>query len=238
MRVTFWGTRGSIATPGPATIIYGGNTSCVEIRAGTDILIFDAGTGLRPLGLALMKEYADQPLTVHLFLSHTHWDHIQGFPFFLPAYLPTTTIHIYGSAGQGRPLEKIIRGQMDADYFPVALGDLKSVLHMHEFKGKAFQIGEATVAAMYLNHPGMTLGYRISYGGKTVVYATDNEPYQQTLRHLGGGARRPVGISASGWTQSLCNLFTEPTFTSVTHSTRMKNTRRAWAGAIHPSARR
>lgn len=187
MRVTFWGTRGSIATPGPATIIYGGNTSCVEIRAGTDILIFDAGTGLRPLGLALMKEYADQPLTVHLFLSHTHWDHIQGFPFFLPAYLPTTTIHIYGSAGQGRPLEKIIRGQMDADYFPVALGDLKSVLHMHEFKGKAFQIGEATVAAMYLNHPGMTLGYRISYGGKTVVYATDNEPYQQTLRHLGGG---------------------------------------------------
>ncbi len=188
MQVKFWGTRGSIATPGPATIIYGGNTSCVEVRAGTDILIFDAGTGIRPLGLALMKEYAGQALTVHVFLSHTHWDHIQGFPFFLPAYLPTTTTHIYGSAGQGRPLEKVIRGQMDADYFPVALGDMKSVLHMHEFKGKAFQIGETTVAAMYLNHPGMNLGFRVTCGGRSVVYATDNEPYQQTLTHLGGRA--------------------------------------------------
>jgi len=188
MRVTFWGTRGSIATPGPATIIYGGNTSCVEIRVGNDIFIFDAGTGIRPLGLALMQEYKDQPLTVHVFLSHTHWDHIQGFPFFLPAYFASTTTHIYGSAGQGRPLEKVIRGQMDADYFPVALGDMKSVLHMHEFKGKPFQIGDATVAAMYLNHPGMNLGYRVSYGGKTLVYATDNEPYQHTLTHLGGRA--------------------------------------------------
>ena len=185
MKITFWGTRGSIATPGPETVIYGGNTSCVEVRCGTDIFIFDAGTGIRPLGLALMKEFTDRPRTLHLFISHTHWDHIQGFPFFLPAYLPTTTIHIYGSAGQGRPLEKVIRGQMDADYFPVALGDMKSVIHVHEFKGKPFQIGDATISAIYLNHPGMTLGYRISHGGKVLVYATDNEPYQQTLAHLG-----------------------------------------------------
>ena len=185
MQVTFWGTRGSIATPGAGTTTYGGNTSCVELRCGTDIFIFDAGTGVRPLGLKLMKEFVDRPLTVHLFISHTHWDHIQGYPFFRPAYLPATTIHIYGSGGQGRPLEKVLRGQMDADYFPVALGDMKSTVHVHEFKGKPFQIGDATITAMYLNHPGMTLGYRVTYEGKSLVYATDNEPYQQTLPHLG-----------------------------------------------------
>ena len=186
MRVTFWGTRGSIATPGVETTTYGGNTSCVELRCGTDLFIFDAGTGIRPLGLALMKEFAKRPLTIHLFISHTHWDHIQGFPFFTPAYLPTTTIHIYGSGGQGRPLERVLRGQMDSDYFPVALGDMNSTLHVHEFKGKPFQIGEATIAATYLNHPGMNLGYRVTHEGKSFVYATDNEPYQQTLPHLGG----------------------------------------------------
>lgn len=185
MRVTFWGTRGSIAAPGPATTTYGGNTSCVEVRCGTDILIFDAGTGIRPLGLDLMQEFADRPLTIHLFISHTHWDHMQGFPFFLPAYSPATTIHIYGPTGQGRPLEKVIRGQLDSDYFPVALGDMKSALQVHEFKGKPFQIGEASVAATYLNHPGMTLGFRVSHAGKSLVYATDNEPYHQTLAHLG-----------------------------------------------------
>ena len=185
MKVTFWGTRGSIATPGIGTTTYGGNTACVEVRCGTDIFIFDAGTGLRPLGLALMKEFAERPLTIHLFISHTHWDHIQGFPFFTPAYLPTTTINIYGAPGQRRPLEKVLRGQMDSDYFPVALGDMSSTLNVHEFRGKAFRIGEATIAATYLNHPGMTLGYRVSCDGKSVVYASDNEPYEQTLPHLG-----------------------------------------------------
>ena len=188
MRIRFWGTRGSVAVPGPSTTTYGGNTSCVEVRCGTDILIFDAGTGIRGLGLDLMQEFAGQPLTLHLFLSHTHWDHIQGFPFFKPAYEATTTINIYGSAGQGRPLEKIIRGQMDPDYFPVALGDMNSKLTVHEFKGKAFAIGNVSVAAMYLNHPGMTLGYRVSHAGKSVVYATDNEPYRETLPHLGNRA--------------------------------------------------
>ncbi|HYH40985.1 MAG TPA: MBL fold metallo-hydrolase [Burkholderiales bacterium] len=185
MRVKFWGTRGSIATPGAATVTYGGNTSCVELRCGSDILIFDAGTGIRPLGLELMAEFAKEPVTVHLFISHTHWDHIQGFPFFTPAYSPLTTLHVYGSAGQGLPLEKVLRGQMQGDYFPVALGDIEATLHVHEFKGKPFAIGDATVDAMYLNHPGMTLGYRVEHGGKSFVYATDNEPYRHTLKHLG-----------------------------------------------------
>src|SRR5260370_2193002 len=97
MRVTFWGTRGSIATPGPSTTIYGGNTSCVEVRCGSEILIFDAGTGIRPLGQALVDEFQDRPFTVPLFLSHTHRDHIQCFPFFMPPYPTTPTIHSYRS---------------------------------------------------------------------------------------------------------------------------------------------
>ena len=185
MRVRFWGTRGSIATPGPLTLGYGGNTSCVEMRCGRDILIFDAGTGIRELGMALMQEAQGEPITVHLFISHTHWDHIQGFPFFVPAYQPNTTVHVYGSPGQGRSLDRILRGQMDSDYFPVALGDLSAAIEVHELRGGDFQIGDTHIASMYLNHPGMTLGYRVSHGGRVAVYATDNEPYRSTLDHLG-----------------------------------------------------
>jgi phosphoribosyl 1,2-cyclic phosphodiesterase/ActR/RegA family two-component response regulator len=185
MTVKFWGTRGSIAAPGPRTTIYGGNTSCVEVRVGSDILIFDAGTGIRELGLALMEEFHDRPLTVHLFISHTHWDHIQGFPFFMPAYAAGTTIHLYGPAGEGRPLDQLLGGQMNPDYFPVALGDLAANIHVHEYRGVNFQLGETVISAMYLNHPGMTLGYRVTLGGRALVYATDNEQYRFTLEHVG-----------------------------------------------------
>jgi phosphoribosyl 1,2-cyclic phosphodiesterase len=184
MKVTFWGTRGSIPTPGARTSLYGGNTSCVEIRCGSEILIFDAGTGIRELGLSLVQEFLGEPLTLHLFVSHTHWDHIQGFPFFVPAYEATTTLHIYGSTGQGRPLEKLLRGQMDPDYFPVAFGDLESTMYVHEYKGKEFQVGDASITAMYLNHPGMCLGFRVRHEEKTVIYGTDHEPYRSTLTHL------------------------------------------------------
>jgi phosphoribosyl 1,2-cyclic phosphodiesterase len=179
--VSFWGTRGSIAAPGPTTTLYGGNTSCVEMRSGQDVLVFDAGTGIRELGLALAKEFRSRPLTVHLFISHTHWDHIQGLPFFVPAYSPGTTLHVYGSAGQGRSLEGLLRGQMQTDYFPVALGDLVASLPIHEYQGAPFQVGDTTISATYLNHPGMTLGYRVERAGRTVVYATDHEPYRSTL---------------------------------------------------------
>ena len=179
--VTFWGTRGSIAAPGPATTLYGGNTACVELRSGQDILIFDAGTGIRELGLSLAQEFRGRAVTIHLFISHTHWDHIQGFPFFVPAYSPGTTLHVYGSAGQGRSLKGVLSGQMQSDYFPVSLGDLVSSMHVHEYRGEPFRIGDATISATYLNHPGMALGYRVERAGKSVVYATDHEPYRTTL---------------------------------------------------------
>ena len=186
MKVTFWGTRGSIPSPGPDTVRYGGNTSCVDVRADGHVLIFDAGTGIRSLGLALEREFKDQPLTVHLFISHTHWDHIQGFPFFVPAYRPDTMIHVYGAPGQGQSLEKVLRGQMEADYFPVGLCDLAATVDVHEFRASPFVIGNVRVDAAHVNHPAMNLAYRVTGEGRQVVYATDLEPYAKTLDHLAG----------------------------------------------------
>jgi len=184
MKVTFWGTRGSIPSPGADTARFGGNTSCVEVQAGGHLLIFDAGTGIRPLGLALAKRPG--PLTAHIFISHTHWDHIQGFPFFAPAYKAGTAIHLYGAPGQGRSLEKVLRAQMDADYFPVGLADLAATIDVHEFRGEGFSIGDVQVDATFVNHPAMNVAYRVRHGGHTFVYATDLEPYAETLEHVGG----------------------------------------------------
>lgn len=186
MKVTFWGTRGSVPSPGPDTVRYGGNTPCVELRSGGHVLIFDAGTGIRPLGRALLKDFTDRPLTVHLFISHTHWDHIQGFPFFAPAYRTGTTIHVYGAPGQGRSLDKVLRGQMDADYFPVTLADLAATVEMHEFRAEPFHIGDVRVDAAHLNHPAMNLAWRVTGGGRRIIYATDHEPHASTLEHLAG----------------------------------------------------
>jgi phosphoribosyl 1,2-cyclic phosphodiesterase len=191
VNVTFWGTRGSIPSPGPDTVRFGGNTSCVAVRVDDHILIFDAGTGLRSLGLALADEFRDRALTVHLFISHTHWDHIQGFPFFIPAYRPTTTIHVYGSPGQGRSLERVLRGQMEGDYFPVALNDLAATVDVHEFRASPFEIGDVRVDATHVNHPAMNLAYRVTSGGRRLVYATDHEPYAKTLDRVAG--RGPEG---------------------------------------------
>lgn len=184
MRVTFWGTRGSIATPGKATMKYGGNTSCVELRAGKEIIVFDAGTGIRNLGLRLQKEFGTKPVTVHLFISHTHWDHIQGFPFFHPAYEERNQIHVYGPPGRDKSFDSIFRGQMDSDYFPVDLGDMSPNIEVHEVRTRV-TIGRLSIDHFYLNHPALTLAYRVSDGKRTVVYATDNEPYEGSIHASG-----------------------------------------------------
>lgn len=179
-RVKFWGTRGSIATPGPETIRYGGNTACVEVRCGEDILIFDCGTGIRELGIALAREYAERNLEVHLFVSHTHWDHIQGFPFFQPAYRAGNRVNIYSLHSPDRSLERLFTGQMDGNYFPVTLDDLMARLHFEELAGDV-QIGDVKISHMHLNHPGLALSFRVESKGHSLVYMTDHEPYHKLL---------------------------------------------------------
>jgi phosphoribosyl 1,2-cyclic phosphodiesterase len=178
MLVTFWGTRGSISTPGPQTEKYGGNTSCVSVRQGSTIIIFDAGTGIRELGLRLTREYQQTgtPLEVHLMLSHTHWDHIQGLPFFSPAYLPDTKLNIYGSPKKGRFLAAILAGQMDTQYFPVSMNEWKSQVCIKEIKNHCIDInGIEVVSEEQHYHPGGSMRFRISSGEAKIVYASDVE---------------------------------------------------------------
>jgi phosphoribosyl 1,2-cyclic phosphodiesterase len=174
--VKFWGTRGSIATPGRSTMRYGGNTSCVEMRCGETILMFDCGTGAREMGAALAHEFADRDLNLHLLVSHTHWDHIQGFPFFVPAYLANSNITIYSARGCDKRLDKIFTGQMDASYFPVSMNDMRANLRFVELDGDLV-IGDTKISHIYLNHPGITVGFRIETAGKSVAYITDHEAY-------------------------------------------------------------
>jgi diguanylate cyclase (GGDEF)-like protein len=176
MHVRFWGTRGSIPTPGQRTAIYGGNTSCVEIRTedGTTIIL-DCGTGIRVLGLDMLRRPG--PHRIHLLVGHTHWDHIQGFPFFTPAFLPGTELNIYGSAAFQRSLEDSLSGQMQYSYFPVKLQDLASRIHYTELEEGFFRIGDILVETQYLNHTAPTIAYRISADDATVAYVTDHEPF-------------------------------------------------------------
>ena len=176
MQVRFWGTRGSIATPGGATLRYGGNTSCVEVRpdSGETILI-DCGTGAHALGKALMDEGRAEK--GHILISHTHWDHIQGLPFFAPLFVAGNEWHIYGPRGLGQSLRDVLAGQMEYAYFPVALNAFAAKVHYHEVVEGGFAIGETRIATQYLNHPALTVGYRLEADGASVVYASDHEPH-------------------------------------------------------------
>ncbi len=174
MSATFWGVRGSIPTPGKEFIKYGGNTSCVELRCGDTILVFDAGTGMRGLGRSLMKEFHGKNLELHVLFSHTHWDHIQGFPFLEPAYLKGNVINLYGGHSVS-DLEKLILGQMDREYFPVTLMELASEVKFHQLSDNPFSINDVKIYYTYLFHPGLSLGFRVEYRDRVFVYATDNE---------------------------------------------------------------
>jgi phosphoribosyl 1,2-cyclic phosphodiesterase len=172
MRVNFHGVRGSVPAPGPQTSRYGGNTSCVEVRlADGSTLALDAGTGLRELGKILMTEGRSSP--VHLFLSHTHWDHVMGLPFFAPLYDKNNHLLVYPLANEAQ--ERFQRNIFDDIHFPVSVNDIPSKVEFARPEGEVWQVGTAQVRRIQLNHPGGAQGFRIDDGGSSIAYLTDNE---------------------------------------------------------------
>jgi len=178
-RIRFWGVRGSIPVPGKSTVRYGGNTSCVEVRADGEIIILDAGSGIRLLGLALDKEFGNRSMKLTLLISHTHWDHIQGLPFFSPAYNQKNLIRVLGYEGARAGLAKILASQMETPFFPVSLRQLPSHLAIEELKEMEFRVGPVEVRSKFANHPGICVGYRLSTSSGSIAYFPDNEPYEE-----------------------------------------------------------
>jgi phosphoribosyl 1,2-cyclic phosphodiesterase len=170
--VRCWGTRGSIPSPGPATAGYGGNTTCVEIQAGESRIIFDAGTGIRLLGDKLMAEKASKAA---IFLTHFHWDHIQGFPFFAPVYNPEFNLRIVGPEQDGMDVESLFAGQMGPVYFPVPYEALSANLAFDHLNEGVWEENGIRMRAMRMRHPSYTVGYRVEAFGRSVVFIPDNE---------------------------------------------------------------
>lgn len=182
----FWGVRGSIPCPGPTTVKYGGNTTCLELRFGEkdQLVIIDAGSGIRPLGDFLMKnDFPKGPIQTDILISHTHWDHIMGFPFFTPIYIKSSTIHVYGPVTyEEDTLDKIIGDQLRYRYFPVRQEELAATIHYHQLRETSFLLGdEVFVTTKYLNHPILCLGYRFEYKGKVLCTAYDTEPFRNVF---------------------------------------------------------
>ena len=177
MTVRFWGTRGSIPKPGPTTLKYGGNTSCIEVRSSSGTLVvIDCGSGSHDLGQTLTAK-SDEPIQGSMLISHTHWDHIQGFPFFAPLFVPGNKWDIYAPKGLNTSLEETLSGQMQYTYFPITLDVMGADIHYYELEEGEFPIQEIRVRSHYLNHPALTLGYRLEVNGCSVVYVCDHEPY-------------------------------------------------------------
>lgn len=178
--IHFWGVRGSIASPGPETVRYGGNTPCVEMRVGNERLIFDGGTGLRILGQSLLSQ---MPVEAHMLFTHSHWDHIQGFPFFIPAFVKGNRFHIYGAiAPNGSTVKQRLTDQMLHPNFPVPLQIMGADLKFYDVHvGEKIEIGEIVIESAQLNHPGEAIGYRVNWGGASAAYITDTEHFADHL---------------------------------------------------------
>lgn len=192
MFVRFWGVRGSTPTPQKENLRYGGNTSCVELRTRDGIFIFDCGTGLRLLGNALRKEHGRRPIEAHVFLSHYHWDHIQGIPFFVPLYSRDNSFVFHSFRSIETDVQRALEDQMTNPYFPVDMAAMRARRHFFEIGEEKFSCNGLNIVTRRLNHPQGCLGFRIEHRGKTLVYATDNEPGDprgdRNVRNLAEGA--------------------------------------------------
>lgn len=186
MRIKLWGVRGSIPCPGENTVVYGGNTACIELRVGEEerLFIIDAGSGIRSLGNYLMQhDLPKGPIDTSIFISHTHWDHIMGFPFFVPNFIPSTKLKIYGPVTyEEEGLDAIIGGQLSYRYFPVKHSELSADISYHPLKEASMDLGDGLwVTTKYLNHPILCLGYRFEYRGKVFCTAYDTEPFRNVF---------------------------------------------------------
>jgi len=193
MRIKFWGVRGSTPTPQPENMRYGGNTSCVEVRLGDRIYIFDCGTGFRILGHHLKQEFGDKPFSAHLFVSHFHWDHIQGMPFFRPLYDNPHSQFLFHASSRTRSLKQVMSEQMASPYFPVNLNEMRAKQAFYEIDAGRVNVEDGVnLQAAWLNHPQGCMGFRLETKDGILVYATDNEPgdvnFDKAVRKLAEGA--------------------------------------------------
>lgn len=177
MQIKFWGVRGSIASPGPRTVRYGGNTTCIEIRTDDkQLIILDAGTGIFPLSQTLLSQ---MPVTANVLITHSHWDHIQGLPFFIPNFIPGNTLRLHGPFDpvSGKGVEEMMSVQLQYSYFPVREAELKArIEYVTVMPEQSLSIGSTTITPYMLNHPVINLGYRIECQGKSVFFTGDHEP--------------------------------------------------------------
>jgi phosphoribosyl 1,2-cyclic phosphodiesterase len=173
MKVTFWGTRGSLASPSPETVRYGGNTSCVSVEGSEGgLIVLDGGTGIRNLGQSLPPDLKQ----VHILLTHLHMDHIQGLPFFAPLRRKGVDIHLWGPASTTLSLDARLQKYLSPPLFPVSLRELSANLHFHELPAHLIEIGELSITAQLVIHPNPTIGYRIQCAGAAITYLPDHEP--------------------------------------------------------------
>ncbi len=180
MTLTFWGTRGSVPTPGKQTVRYGGNTPCVELRLSNgELIILDAGTGIRDLGERLIE--TGESVNAYVFISHPHWDHIQGFPFFKPAFISGNQLTIVGGETDKVTLHRMIEDQMNKVYFPIQMSDMKANIRFKKVGEETFNVFDATIQTLFVNHPSFAMGYRVTHGGKSLVYISDNEPFDRQV---------------------------------------------------------
>lgn len=177
-RLKFWGTRGSISVPGQSTLRYGGNTTCVEVRADGEIIVLDAGSGIRSLGIALKKEFGSQPIKLSLLITHAHWDHIQGLPFFAPAYEKKNEIRVRGYDGVDTSFGEIMAEPMKAPFFPIAMRELSARIDIKKLTEMEFSVGKVQVRARFVNHPGVCAGYRLLTSAGSIAFLPDHEPYR------------------------------------------------------------